>query len=57
MGGIIWWFSPATLSSSEETLVTLVERCGGATWQDVAAKVSRIGYWEFEDYAQTDEAG
>jgi hypothetical protein len=32
------------------TLITLVERWGGATWQEVADKVSRIGYWEFEDY-------
>ena len=39
------------------TIVRLVERYTGATWQDVAAKVSRIGYWEFEDYAQSDEAG
>jgi Immunity protein 8 len=38
------------------TLVRLVERYSGATWQDVAAKVSRIGYWEFEDYTQPDEA-
>jgi hypothetical protein len=28
----------------------LVERCSGATWQEIAVKVSRIGYWEFEDY-------
>jgi hypothetical protein len=39
------------------TLVRLVERYSGATWQDVAAKVSRIGYWEFEDYAQADKTG
>ena len=39
------------------TLVRLVERYSGATWQEVAAKVSRIGYWEFEDYAQADETG
>jgi len=32
-------------------LVKLVERYSGATWQEVAAKVGRIGYWEFEDYA------
>ena len=40
-----------------KTLVRLVERYSGVTWQDVAAKVSRIGYWEFEDYAQSDETG
>ncbi len=34
----------------EGDLRRLVERCSGATWQQIAAKVSRIGYWEFEDY-------
>jgi hypothetical protein len=24
--------------------------CEGATWEDVAKKVARIGHWEFEDY-------
>jgi hypothetical protein len=28
----------------------LVERCSGATWREIAVKVSRIAYWEFEDY-------
>jgi hypothetical protein len=32
------------------TLDTFVERCSGDTWQQIAAKLSRIGYWEFEDY-------
>ena len=32
------------------TLVKFVERYSGGTWQEVAVKVSRIGYWEFEDY-------
>lgn len=27
-----------------------VERCDGATWRDVAEKLARFGYWEFEDY-------
>lgn len=27
-----------------------VERCDGATWRDVAQKLARLGYWEFEDY-------
>jgi hypothetical protein len=39
------------------TLVRLVERYSGATWQEVATKVSRMAYWEFEDYAQADEGG
>ena len=27
--------------------------CSGQTWQEVAAKLSRLGRWEFEDYRQT----
>ena len=34
-----------------ESLITkLVESCQGNSWEDVAEKVGRIGYWEFEDY-------
>ncbi len=25
-------------------------RCTGNTWAEVAQKVARLGYWEFEDY-------
>jgi immunity protein 8 of polymorphic toxin system len=32
------------------TIVRLVESMSGGSWQEVAEKVSRIGYWEFEDY-------
>ncbi len=28
-----------------------VRSCSGKDWDEVAAKVSRLGYWEFEDYA------
>jgi hypothetical protein len=28
-----------------------VAACEGPTWQDVAAKVGRLGRWEFEDYS------
>ena len=28
----------------------LIEACSGDTWNEVAEKVGRIGYWEFEDY-------
>jgi hypothetical protein len=28
----------------------LVERYSGATWKEIAVKVSRVGLWEFEDY-------
>lgn len=27
-----------------------VMQCEGATWGDVAEKIGRLGYWEFEDY-------
>jgi len=27
-----------------------VQQCDGATWRDVAEKLARFGYWEFEDY-------
>lgn len=30
----------------------LVERCTGEDWNEVATKLSRYGYWEFEDYRQ-----
>jgi hypothetical protein len=26
--------------------------CSGETWQEVAAKIARLGHWEFEDYRQ-----
>ena len=32
----------------------LIGDCYGESWNDVAARVSRIGRWEFEDYAPTD---
>ncbi|MGW2660734.1 immunity 8 family protein [Nocardia tengchongensis] len=31
----------------------LVTRCPGNDWHEVAEKLSRYGYWEFEDYTQT----
>lgn len=34
----------------KRTIVEFCERCTGDTWQEVAEKVSRLGYWEFEDY-------
>ena len=30
----------------------LVTRCPGQDWHEIAAKLSRYGHWEFEDYAQ-----
>ena len=37
-------------SAIKRILVKAVERWSGDSWSDVAEKVSRIGYWEFEDY-------
>jgi len=31
-------------------LARYCERCVGDTWSEVAAKVARVGRWEFEDY-------
>jgi hypothetical protein len=35
-----------------KTVTELVEHCTGNTWQEVTAKVARLGYWEFEDYQE-----
>ena len=34
--------------------VRLIERCSGETWQEVAGKIGRVAYWEFEDYQPMD---
>jgi hypothetical protein len=31
-------------------ITRFVERITGESWRDVAEKISRIAYWEFEDY-------
>lgn len=31
----------------------LVGGCWGADWSEVAQKLSRYGFWEFEDYTET----
>lgn len=33
-------------------LVGRVESASGGTWREVAEKVARLGYWEFEDYTR-----
>ena len=35
----------------EQYFTRRVAACDGSTWQEVAAKVGRLGRWEFEDYA------
>jgi len=34
----------------KKVIIDLVEACEGETWQGVAERLSRIGFWEFEDY-------
>lgn len=34
------------------TFSRFCESCTGRTWEEVATKVSRIGFWEFEDYRE-----
>lgn len=36
----------------EGLIRSFCDRCDGATWQEVAAKVARLGGWEFEDYRE-----
>jgi hypothetical protein len=36
----------------EEYLVQRVARCEAESWPEVAEKVSRLAYWEFEDYSE-----
>lgn len=43
-GGFNW----PVLSSYIERRVT---SCEGSSWSEVAERLSRLGYWEFEDYS------
>lgn len=38
------------LPAAETFLRRQIERLEAATWDELAAKVARLGYWEFEDY-------
>jgi hypothetical protein len=38
----------------KSVVTKFIERCSGSSWQEVAQKVARIGYWEFEDYQPSD---
>lgn len=31
-------------------IIEFANGCSGETWRDVALKLSRLGFWEFEDY-------
>lgn len=35
-----------------QTISSFCSRCEGATWREVAEKIGRLGYWEFEDYRE-----
>lgn len=38
------------LGKAETFLRRQVERIEAPTWDELASKISRLGYWEFEDY-------
>jgi hypothetical protein len=40
------------LESLTKVMTRLVDRCADETWDRVAEKLSRIAYWEFEDYQE-----
>lgn len=33
-------------------ITKFLSTCTGASWQEIGEKVSRLGYWEFEDYRE-----
>lgn len=35
-----------------EEIQAFLDTCTGETWHEVALKVGRLGYWEFEDYEE-----
>lgn len=41
------WYDWPTL---RDYIERRVGQCEGATWRDVAEKLARLGFWEFEDY-------
>lgn len=49
---IVGFYDLATIKT---IILKLVEGCDGNSWEEVADKVSRIGYWEFEDYKPAPE--
>jgi hypothetical protein len=38
------------LEQMSSFLTEFAKTCGGNTWQEAAAKLARLGHWEFEDY-------
>ena len=44
---IVEWYDWPVLRTYVERYV---QQCEGTTWRDVAEKLARLGYWEFEDY-------
>ena len=35
-------------------LISFASGCRGATWEEVALRLGRLGKWEFEDYGELD---
>ncbi len=36
----------------KDRLLQFIHSCEGENWKDCAMKLSRLGYWEFEDYQE-----
>lgn len=45
---LLWDYSPVLLAATR--IRSLIEACTGDDWDEISEKVSRIGFWEFEDY-------
>ena len=39
------------LDKIKNKIETYCKSCTGNDWQSIAGKISRLGYWEFEDYS------
>jgi hypothetical protein len=40
------------LDAIQSFVVSYVRSCSGPSWQEVAEKIGRLAYWEFEDYRE-----
>lgn len=43
------------LEQAEQFLRRQIERLDASTWEGLAERIGRLGYWEFEDYQPYDE--
>ena len=37
-----------------EAISSFCSECEGASWEEVAEKIGRLGYWEYEDYVESE---